>query len=186
MQEVNDPNQKVSALPLPWGYRCYGIKAYVEGSEYGGQVVSEMATYCPGEPVQTEKIVLPPTDWLTTGGKWIQDGDCDTYGNGDSYLLANQNSGFGNSAEVLVGSYIVDNNDKDCFRQGDYSGGVKFGQPVLPPGAVVQKAVSEICRDIHGLWRQRRGDQLQTLLCRRSWQSQAGLDWIEWYQPFCG
>ncbi len=141
MQEVNNPNQKVSALPLPWGYRCYGVKAYVEGPEYGGQVVSEMATYCPGEPLQTEKIVLPPTDWLTTGGKWIQDGDCDTYGNGDSYLLANQNSGFGNSAEVLVGSYIVDNNDKDCFRQGNYSGGVKFGQPLLPPGAVMQKAV---------------------------------------------
>jgi hypothetical protein len=42
---------------------------------------------------------------------------------------------------VLAGSYIVDDNDEDCFRQGDYSGGIKFGQPVLPPGAVVQKVV---------------------------------------------
>jgi len=150
MKEVNNPGQKAALLPLPWGYRCYGVKAYVEGPEYGGQIVSEIATYCPGQSLQTETIVLNPTDWLTTGGQWIQDGDCDTYGTGDAYLLANADSGFGNTAEVLVGSYIVDDDDEDCFRQGDYSGGVKFGQPVLPRNAVVQKAIlkfSEVFTD---------------------------------------
>ena len=150
MKEVNNPGQKVALLPLPWGYKCYGVKAYVEGPEYGGQIVSEMATYCPGQPLQTETMVLNPTDWITTGGQWVQDGDCNDFGTGDDYLLANANSGFGNNSEVLVGSYIVDNEGKDCFKQGDYSGGVKFGQPVLPPGAVVQKAIlkfSEIFTD---------------------------------------
>ena len=142
MKEVIPPEAKVVALPLPWGYHCYGVKAYVEGPEYGGQIVSEMANYCPNQPLQPEKLVLTPTDWLTTGGQWIQSGDCDMYGTGDTYANANKNNGFGNNiGEALVGSYFVDDEEQDCYREGNYSAGVKFAQPVLPPGAVLQKAI---------------------------------------------
>jgi len=37
-----------------------------------------------------------------------------------------------------VGSYLYTG---DCFEQGDYSSAVKFANPVLPPGAILQKAV---------------------------------------------
>jgi hypothetical protein len=141
IKDVNKPGQKVSAIPLPWGYRCYGVEAYAEGPEYGGQIVSEMTTYCPGQPPQPQKTVLTPSDWLTSGGEWIKDGGCATYGGLDDYTYY-QNNGLlnGNSGQVLVGSYIVDNDDKDCFRQGDYSGAVKFLIPALQPGAVFHKA----------------------------------------------
>ena len=140
MKSIGNITQKVSALPVAWGYRCYGIKAYAEGAEYNGHIYSDMAIYCPGKPPQPEKIVLQPINWLTTGGTWLEDG-CDSYGTADAYQLANKKNGFGNNGEVLVGSYIVDDDDGDCFKQGDYSGGVKFGQPDLPTGAIVQKAV---------------------------------------------
>ena len=149
MKEVIPPAAKVVALPLPWGYRCYGVKAYAEGPELGGQIVSEMTTYCPDKPPQPEKTVLAPINWLTTGGQWIQSGDCDDYGLADNYVLLNQKNGFGNqSGEVLVGSYIVDDDGADCFRQGDYSGGVEFATPVLPTGAVIQKALLKFS-DLH-------------------------------------
>lgn len=138
LKEITNPGQRVALLPLPWGYKCFGVRAFVNDPAIED---SEMATYCPGQPPQPEKIVLDPSDWLTTGGQWIQDGDCDTYGNGDAYVIANQKSGFGKNGEVLVGSYIVDDEDADCFRQGDYSAGIKFGEVVLPPGAVIQKSI---------------------------------------------
>lgn len=141
LKDINNPGQKVTAIPLPWGYRCYGVEAYAEGPEYGGQVISEMATYCPGEPPTPEKMVLTPSHWLTSGGQWYQDGDCDTYGGLDSYSYY-QNNGLlnVNSGQILVGSYIVDDDDADCFRKGNYSGAVKFQITKLQPGAVFQKA----------------------------------------------
>jgi LysM repeat protein len=143
LKDILDPNQKVAAVPLPWGYRCYAVEAFADDPDNPGQeVVSGQTAYCPGQPPQPQKTVLTPTKWVTTGGQWIQSGDCDTYGLADTYVVKNKNTGFGNQpGEVLVGSYIVDNNDADCFRQGDYSGAVEFGQPVLPDGAVVQKAL---------------------------------------------
>lgn len=137
--DIKPPLQKAAFIPLPWGAKCYGVEAYVD---LPGSQVSEMAEYCPGDQPKTQVISLTPTLWVTTGGQWIQDGDCDTYGGADAYLLANQNEGFGNSAgQVLVGSYLVDDEDEDCYREGNYSGAVKFDlQSKLPPGAAIQKA----------------------------------------------
>lgn len=131
--------QKATAVLLPWGYRCYGVRAFVD-DPVNGQIQSAMETYCPGEPPEPDMVVAHPSHWLTTGGQWIQSGDCDTYGGADAYLLANQNNGFGNTGEVLVGSYLVDDDEEDCYREGGYSGAVKFVIPVLPPGAVIQRA----------------------------------------------
>jgi len=149
LKDINNPSQKVTALPLPWGFRCYAVEAYAVHPENMSKVVSLRATYCPNKPPQPEKITLAPIHWITTGGQWIQSGDCDSYGLADYYVLLNQKNGFGNQpGEVLVGSYIVDDNDADCFRQGDYSGGVEFAGPVLPTGAVVQKALLKFS-DLH-------------------------------------
>jgi hypothetical protein len=139
LKEIGDPNQKVTAVPLPWGARCYGVQAFPNDPIIES---SEITTYCPGEPPTSQKITLTPLNWLTTGGTWVESGDCDTYGGADSYLLENKNSGFGNNpGEILVGGYLVDDDDDDCFKQGDYSGGVKFPHPTLLANAVVQKAV---------------------------------------------
>ncbi|HSB00647.1 MAG TPA: hypothetical protein VLE49_08355, partial [Anaerolineales bacterium] len=139
LKEITNPSQKITAIPLPWGAPCYGVRAYVNTPAF---LESDITTYCPGQSPAPQQVILAPTNWLTTGGQWIQDGDCDTYGLADQYVYDNNKSGFGNQpGEILVGSYIVDDEDADCFRQGDYSGAVKFETPVLPPNAVIQKAV---------------------------------------------
>ena len=109
--DIKPPLQKVAFVPLPWGGKCYGVEAYVD---LPGSQVSELVTYCPGDIPKTEKITLTPVQWVTAGGLWFEDGDCDTYGGADSYLLANKNDGFGNQpGQVLVGSYLVDDDDED-------------------------------------------------------------------------
>lgn len=138
--DIKSSAMRVAFPPLPWGGgKCYGVEAYVD---YPGSQVSGMATYCLGEPPKTQKLTLTPSQWLTAGGQWIQDGDCDSYGLADSYKLANQQDGFGNQAgQVLAGSYLVDDDDEDCYREGNYSGAVKFDlQLKLPTNAVIQKA----------------------------------------------
>lgn len=142
MKDVTNPAQKVTALPLPWGFSCYAVEAYAEHPENGSKVVSPKTIYCPDDPPEPEKTtLLPPTNWVTTSGEWIELGGCGGYGSADYYLLENQNKGFGNQAgEVLVGSYLVQ--DGFCYKEGQYSAGVKFNvQPDLLPGAVIQKAV---------------------------------------------
>lgn len=138
LADVHPSAMRVAFLPLPWGAKCYGVEAYID---YPGMGVSEMATYCPGQPPTAKKVTIAPAaQWLTTGGQWIQDGDCDDYGGAETYKYKNQNNGFGNqNGQVLVGSYIVD--DDDCYREGHYSAGVKFDISLsLPPNAVVQNA----------------------------------------------
>lgn len=133
VRDVANPNQRVIAVPLPWGARCYGVRAY--GADPAIES-SAMDTYCPGDPPQPSTISVPASAWLTTGGMWIEDGDCDDYGTGDTYLLAHP--AFGSQAgEVLVGSWILDNG---CFRQGDYSGGLRFNVTALPVGAALHSA----------------------------------------------
>lgn len=131
MKEVNPASTKATALPLPWGARCYGVQAYVEGPQYGGIFFSEMDTYCPGEPPATQQVIETPSDWLTSGGEWINNGECP---------LKTPFFSFDGQPTVLVGRYITDY-DGGCYREGSYSGGVKFPVAPLPPGAVLQKAL---------------------------------------------
>ncbi|MBI2333036.1 MAG: hypothetical protein HYU84_12920, partial [Chloroflexi bacterium] len=134
LKEIDNPSQKVTAIPLPWGAKCYGVTALAGGQE------SEMAIYCPGEMPEAKKTVLTPTDWLTANGLDFESGDCSNYGEADSYLLQNQKDGFGNQpGQMLVGAIVV---DTECFKDILYSGAVKFDlQNSLPPNAVVQKAI---------------------------------------------
>jgi len=136
LKELTHSGQKAAVVPMGWG-TCYGVKAYISDPA----MESEMVTWCPGESPAPQSMTLTPTDWLTTGGQWIQDGDCDTYGTIDAYLGMNEsNGGFGNHpGEVMVGGFLVDDDEDDCFKQGDYAAGVKFALPGLPPGASVQQ-----------------------------------------------
>lgn len=135
IRQIDNASQKITAIALPWGTSvCYSVSAFTNSPP----LESGSATYCPGNPPEAQKATFKPVNWVTTGGEWMDSGDCSDYGGGDNYLVENKNSGFGNNGEVLVGSYIVD--DGDCFRQGDYAGGVRFA-PTLPPGGVVKKAV---------------------------------------------
>ena len=142
LKDVTNPNQKVTAIPLPWGAKCYGVSAYVNSP---GIQDSDMAKYCPGQAPAPQKLTITnPMEWITTGGQWISSGDCDGYGGLDYYKGDNQENGFGNQAgQVLVGSYLVDDEDADCYREGNYSAGIKFNlqQPELSPGIYIQKAV---------------------------------------------
>ena len=135
MKLAKPPASKVAAVPLLLGYRCYGVKAYAEGPQYGGKVESEMATYCPGQPAVTKKVILNPSDWMTTGGEWISTKECDIYpppGLGAGGVGPQK-------PEILVGSYVQTYDD--CYLEGSFAGGVKFLIKDLPPGAVVQKAL---------------------------------------------
>ncbi len=136
---VSNPKQKVVAVPLPWGAPCYGVKAYIDDPVLEP---SQMATYCPGKPPTPQKITLEPVDWLTTGGTWIDDGDCDGYGGLSHYDSMKQiRSNYGQQpGDVVVGSYIVDDDEDDCYQEGNYTGGVKFSTQ-LPMSAIVHKAV---------------------------------------------
>ena len=138
LAETTNPNNKITAIPLPWGATCYGVRAYSNDPAYES---SEMATYCPGDTPKTEQVVLLPSDWLTAGGKWMEAGDCGDFGAADDYLQKNSETGFGSlPGQVLVGSWIFD--DEGCFKQGDYSAGVKFQLLLkVPPDAVIQKAI---------------------------------------------
>lgn len=141
LQELEGDWQKVFAAPNPWPGICYGVRAFVNNPFIGE---SEMVTWCPGNSApQPQTVVLSPTQWLTSGGVWIENG-CGTYGNLDKYVDVNQKTGFGNQAgQVLIGSLVVDDEEDDCFRQGDYSGAVRFTLPSslqFGQSAVLQKA----------------------------------------------
>jgi hypothetical protein len=135
LKDVDNPSEKMAAIPLSWTTPCYGVRAYVNDPAIED---SEIATYCPGQAPAPQKMTFTPEDWLTTGGMWFQSDDCDNYGGADNFIAIQTKSGFGfQGGEVLVGAYEVD--DTDCFRDGSYSAGVKFFI-TLPPNAVIQKA----------------------------------------------
>ena len=137
LAETTNPNNKITAIPLPWGAYCYGVRAYSNDPAYES---SDMASYCPGDTAKTEQVVLLPSDWLTAGGMWMESG-CGDIGAADDYLWENSHTGFGNlPGQVLVGAWIYD--DEGCFKEGDYSAGVKFQLLLkVPPDAVIQKAI---------------------------------------------
>jgi LysM repeat protein len=129
IHDIANPGQREAALPLPWGLQCYGVRAYTNNPAY---LESDITTYCPGEPPNTQKVTLYPTAWVTTGGLTLEDGDCSDFGGLEPYYgLYNGN------VQIVTGSYIVD--DSGCFQQGFYAGFVKFGYNI-PPNAIVQKA----------------------------------------------
>ena len=127
IKEVNDPDKKATAVPLPWGYRCYGVEAYAENLEVG-YVVSEMTTYCPGQPPEPKKTVLDPSDWLSVDALLFD--LCSTYGAAPVFMPS--------GGQIVTGSYLT--NEPLCFIKRSGASAVKFDLPLIPVNAVIQKA----------------------------------------------
>lgn len=131
IKDIPVSDQKVTAVPLPWGAKCYGVVAYAnlltsEGVQAKG---SQYAIYCPGDPPEPKKLILSTEDWLSTDGEWIKE-DCEDYGDAPYFSPS--------GTQLSVGVYQIDKDD--CFRQGDSSAAVKFQMPLLGQGAVIQHA----------------------------------------------
>jgi hypothetical protein len=137
LKDVKPLGAKAAALPMMWsgsGLRCYGVRAFAEGPEYNGKLVSEMAIHCPGEGVPPESIHLyPPDAWLTAADK-LQTGDCI----GNDLGKAVYQNGVG---VVFAGAYTYDNDG--CYENVYYNSAVQFDLTAtsLPPGAVVRDAM---------------------------------------------
>ena len=150
LKEITNPNNKVAAVPLPWGAKCYSVRAYAKDPAFAA---SEAATYCPDQALATQKVTLTPTEWLTTGGAWIDEGDgcsptVDNYG----YPNASKTSGFGGvPGQVGVGALLKDFDGVGCYLEANESGAVKFLLPnELQPGTVVQHATLRFSEVIGG------------------------------------
>ena len=127
MKDINNPNKKATALPLPWGYRCYGVEAYAENLDVG-HVVSGMTTFCPDQPPEPQKTILDPTDWLSVDALLFD--LCSTYGASPVFTPT--------GGQILTGSYLT--NEMACFIQRGGAAAVKFNVPLMPVNAVIQKA----------------------------------------------
>jgi LysM repeat protein len=131
MKYVSPAARKIALLPLQWGPRCYGVQALHTSFQYG-VLTSAMDIYCPGTEPPTEKVVLKPVQWMTTGGSWVASEGC-TLG---PYQPPD---GFGYpEPKIAVGSWVRD--DGGCYEESEWAGGIKFLPPVMPPGSVVHYA----------------------------------------------
>jgi hypothetical protein len=139
LKDVKPLGAKAAALPMMWsgsGLRCYGVRAFAEGTKYNSKLVSEMAIHCPGDAVLgTQKIVTELEGWLT---------DVDRLTVGDDCLSKDDESFFYKNGvgEIFVGSYDVDSDYADCYENVYYTGAIKFNMAasLLPAGAVLQNA----------------------------------------------
>jgi hypothetical protein len=113
------------------------VKAFANVPEYGGKLLSEMATYCAGQTPLMKKITLLALEnWITAVDMLEQGDDCLGFDDG----FSGYEEGFG---EVFAGSYDVDMPGEDCYQNVYYNSAVKFKIPAspLPAGAVIQKAL---------------------------------------------
>ena len=134
VKKIPDSGQKVSAVHLPWGWRCYGVRAYAETLSQG-DIFSDVVSYCPGDPPEPEKLVLTPDQWLSTDGDWIVE-DCDNYGTAAFFIPS--------GTQLSVGVYFVDKDD--CLKQGDSTAAVKFNLATVGQsfGMTIQRAILRV------------------------------------------
>lgn len=148
VRDEKSQGNKVTAIPLPWGPKCYLVEAYVNQP---GVPSSVAASYCPGDEKYGSKITLTNVaEWLTTEDV-LKDGDDCAYTQG--YMLQNNGlPGFGSQAgEVFVGAGILEKDQSVgipyCFMDEYYQGGIKFNMTTqIPINAVIQKAVLRFTR----------------------------------------
>ncbi|KAA3644797.1 MAG: LysM peptidoglycan-binding domain-containing protein [Chloroflexi bacterium] len=128
---VPNPSQKALAVSLPWGARCYAIKAYAENPQIG-HVDSKAYGFCPGgqNDLAPQKLILTPEDWLSTQVDRIDVGGCSNYGTAN--IMEPQGT------QIVAGVFSL--NTFGCWRQDDTTAGVKFNMPDLISGAVIQQA----------------------------------------------
>jgi hypothetical protein len=139
IKTIKDPDQKASAVPLPWGPACYVATAYAllpDGS--GIQESGPSNAWCPGQsPSDLFYTVLS----YETGQKLITSADffdimCDHGHTGTEPF----NLG---AAEVLVGVQVHNFGSDDCLLQHYWAAGVRFDFSSLPlPDTIsIQSAV---------------------------------------------
>jgi len=138
LKEVDNPNQKVTAIPLPWGAACYGVTALSKGQE------SEMATYCPGLEPGVEKITLKAIQsWVTSSDALYS--ACNLV---DIPRFGIVPKGFGGSTgQVVVGTDKFEKSGNplagnNCYSDAYINAGIKIQlAPALPAKSIIQKAV---------------------------------------------
>jgi len=110
---IQNPEQKVMAMPLPWGARCYIVKAYID-YDWGRQVSPLPAKYCGGEPADSQTILLEPSEVMNA-----QIADCSQNDSRTGKIT-------GHSHDFVVG-FRNYSTDGGCFyNRHIYMGAVKF------------------------------------------------------------
>jgi hypothetical protein len=135
IKDIPNYSEHMAPVPLPWGAKCYGVVAYANllTSEGFKTKTSDFATYCPGEPPQPEKVVLTPSDWLSSEGMWINEG-CDNWA--DAFRLKPTGT------QVVAGFFLFADDEYCDIKQGSGTAAIAFNNIgiMLPPEAVVQRA----------------------------------------------
>ncbi|MGH2582499.1 MAG: Ig-like domain-containing protein [Anaerolineales bacterium] len=129
MKDIPNAGQKVTAVALPWGAKCYGVRAYIENPAFG-KVNSDVTTWC-GDPPEPEKLVLTPTYWLSSEGMWINEG-CDNWA--DAFRLKPTGS------QIAVGFFLFADDDYCDIKQGGGTAAAKFTNFSIPQEAVLHRA----------------------------------------------
>jgi len=139
--DIKQPNQKIAAIPVAWGTKCYAVVAYVLDP---GVEPSNEAQYCGSQPPAKKITLMKVAEWLTTEDV-LYDGDKCVYTQAN--MLHQDKPGFGTQAgEVFVGAGIFEKDQSIgisyCFMDEYYQGGIKFNMTTeIPINAVIQKAI---------------------------------------------
>jgi hypothetical protein len=146
LKQIVGANNKVTAVPLSWGPKCYGVDAYIDS----GVGTSEIATFCPGIENADMVTLKMITNWVTSEDKLSTEG-CSAGFQVNSKPGLGLNiipTGFGTKpGEVFVGAYKFDLSGgvlagSNCYEDSYFNAGVKFDlSTALPANAVVEKAV---------------------------------------------
>lgn len=146
LKQVPGASNKVTAIPLSWGPKCYGVDAYTDS----GISTSEIVTFCPGIENADMVTLKMVTAWVTSEDKLSTQGCSMGFqqnskpGLGIGALLS---PGFGSKpGEVFVGAYKYESSGgvlagSNCYEDAYFNAGVKFDfTSSLPANSVIQKA----------------------------------------------
>jgi LysM repeat protein len=129
LKDIPNPDQKVTAIPIPWGARCYVVHAYANVPLVGVMNSLFSQIFCPGQQPTPQKMILKPTNLITTTDNFIV-GKCSGTGG-----LGGENVNMSDASnEILVGldEWVDPPNVSDCVDQHNYAGGIKFDLNAIP------------------------------------------------------
>ena len=131
LKRIQTSGQQLSAVPVPWGPVCYGLRAYASNPHKGipTSIYSDIVTYCPSSPPTPQKMIVTPADWLSMDNAWLVSG-CGGDGPHPPYALQ--------GTQILAG-YIKVILDK-CHKESEATAIVSIPLVDLPTNAVIQRA----------------------------------------------